>query len=118
MTLLQCMFDTNAFDRILDGLIPIESMMGRVAVYATHVQRDEIANIPETKAEWRTALISLFTRLVEETPTESLAVVSSRVGDARVGRDRMISTESAAWGVSKWGQAKWTAPHNLCLRSE
>ena len=37
----------------------------------------------------------------------------SRIGEARLGGDRVISTESSVWGVSRWGAAKWTANDNL-----
>ena len=112
---LECMFDTNVFDCILDGGISLESLMTDVVPYATHVQRDEINNIPEHKIERREALAALFVQVVSEAPTDSFAVGTSRIGEAHVGGDRVVPTESAAWGVSKWGQAKWTAANNLCV---
>ena len=42
------MFDTNVFNRILDGVISLQTLTGRVVAHATHIQRDEINN---TKTE-------------------------------------------------------------------
>lgn len=39
---LKCMFDTNMFNRILDGVIAIEALTGHVVAHATHIQLDEI----------------------------------------------------------------------------
>ena len=41
---ISCMFDTNVFNRIVDEDIALESLVGRVTAYATHIQRDEINN--------------------------------------------------------------------------
>lgn len=37
----------------------------------------------------------------------------SRLGEARLGGERIVPTESAVWGVSRWGEAKWKANDNL-----
>ena len=41
-TPMECMFDTNLFNRILDGVIAIETLTGDVVTHATHIQLDEI----------------------------------------------------------------------------
>ena len=39
---MKCMFDTNVFNRILDGVIAIEALPGHVVSHATHIQINEI----------------------------------------------------------------------------
>lgn len=41
---LKCMFDTNVFNRIVDNITLLNSLIGPVTAHATHVQRDEINN--------------------------------------------------------------------------
>ncbi len=109
---LKCMFDTRAFNLILDGLFPLESLKGRLTAYSTHIQRDEINNTknPERRAD----LLQVFKDVVSESvPTDSLVLGVSSIGEARLGGERVVPTESAVWGVSRWGEAKWTANDNL-----
>lgn len=111
-TLPACMFDTNVFNRILDGVISLQTLTGRVIAYATHIQRDEINNT--TNRERRAALAQVFGDVVAESlPTDSLVLGVSRLGEARLGGERLVPTESAVWGVSKYGQAKYAAEDNL-----
>ena len=110
--LLKCMFDTRAFNLVLDRAFPLTQLKGRVAAYATHIQRDEINNTKDK--ERREALLEVFREVVTESvPTDSLVLGVSRVGAARLGGDRIVPTESAVWGVSRWDEAKWTANDNL-----
>lgn len=112
----KCMFDTRAFNLILDGPFPIESLKGRVAAYATHIQRDEISNTKDP--DRRSALLEVFENVVSESiPTDSMVVGVSRVGAARVGGSRVVPTESAVWDVSRWDEAKWTSMTTSILRS-
>jgi hypothetical protein len=37
------MFDTNVFNRILDGVIAIEALTGHVVAHATHIQGEAIS---------------------------------------------------------------------------
>ena len=109
---LECMFDTNVFNRILDGVISVDALSGRVNAHATHVQRDEIA---KTKNDTRrNALQTVFSSVTDRTvPTASLVLGVSRVGEARLGGGHVVPTSSAVWDVSTFGQAKWTANDNL-----
>lgn len=108
----KCMFDTRAFNLILDGLFSIDGLKDRVATYATHIQRDEINNTKDL--DRRSALMEVFENVVSESvPTDSMVVGVSRVGAARVGGGHVVPTESAVWDVSRWDQAKWTANDNL-----
>lgn len=56
---LKCMFDTRAFNLILDGAFPLETLRDRVAAYATHIQRDEINN---TKNPERRSVLLRYSR--------------------------------------------------------
>lgn len=116
---LKCMFDTNVFNRILDRVISIEALIGRVVAHATHIQRDEINNTKN--CERRAALARVFGDVVTaSTPTDSFVLDVSRLGEARLGGEQMVPTTSAVWDVSRWDQASWGADDNLysTLKSE
>ena len=109
---LKCMFDTNVFNRILDGVISIQSLTGRVVAHATHIQRDEINNTKDL--ERRAALAQVFGDVVAtSTPTDSFVLGVSRLDEARLGGERVVPTTSAVWDVSRWDQASWGADDNL-----
>lgn len=111
---LKCMFDTRAFNLVLDGPYPVEELRARVAAYATHIQRDEISNTKNL--ERKAALLQVFREVVSESvPTDSLVLGVSRIGAARLGGGRTVPTESAVWDVSRWDEAKWAADDNLCV---
>lgn len=115
MKQLNCMFDTNVFNRILDAEIQFQPPIDRVLAFATHIQRDEINSTKNL--ERRTALAKIFNDIVlESTPTDSFVLGVSRIGEARLGGDRVVPTESAIWGVSKWDQAKWGDSDDLYSR--
>jgi predicted nucleic acid-binding protein len=106
------MFDTRAFNLVLDGACPVDALKDRVVAYATHIQRDEINNTKDP--ERRSALLQVFKEVVSESvPTDSLVLGVSRIGEARLGGERVVPTASAVWGVSRWDQACWTANDNL-----
>jgi hypothetical protein len=106
------MFDTRAFNLMLDGSVPISALNGRVSAYATHIQRDEINNTKNP--ERRAALLQVFNAVVAESvPTDSLVLGVSRVGAARLGGNRVVPTASAVWDVSRWDQATWGADDNV-----
>lgn len=110
--MLKCMFDTRAFNLILDKDFPLESLKDHVTAYATHVQRDEISNTKNL--ERRVALLQIFKNVVSESvPTESLVLGVSRLGEARLGGGRIVPTESAVWDVSRCDEAKWPSSDNL-----
>jgi hypothetical protein len=101
------MFDTNVFNRILDCVIPLQTLTGRVVAHATHIQRDEINNTKNP--ERRTALAKMFTDvIVESAPTDSFVLGVSRLGEARLGGERVVPTSSAlgriAVGSSELGR--------------
>src|SRR5437762_4966089 len=89
------MFDTNVFNRILDGEISLQNLKGCVVAHATHIQRDELNNTKEPKR--RADLTQVFERVFAESPPT----------------DYVVPTCSAVWDVSRWDQAKWGADDNL-----
>ena len=112
MTQLKCMFDTNVFNRILDGIISIEALQGCVDAYATHIQRDEIDKT--RNPERRSALARIFREFIKvSTPTDSFVIDTSRIGEARIGGDRVVPTTSAVWDVSRWDEARWSTDVDL-----
>ncbi len=110
--MLKCMFDTNVFNRALDGILHTEALQGKVVVYATHVQRDELNNT--RSVERRDKLNQAFVDLVAKSlPTDSLALDASRLDQARLRERREVPTTSAVWGVSRWGEAGWGMEDDL-----
>ena len=78
-------FDTNVFNRILDGVISLQTLTGRVVAYATHIQRDEINNTKNPKR--RAGLVQIFGDVVERAlPTDSF--VHIRLDEARLAAGR------------------------------
>jgi len=76
------MFDTNIFDKILDGKVKLPIGL---RYYVTHIQLDEILNMPESKKERRKKLLETFNRVPKE----------------------VIATKGAVYGVSKFGMAEY-----------
>lgn len=76
--------DTNAFNNILDGEdIDVQSLSG-LAIYATHIQWDELSATKDVPR--RTALLDVFIKLnPEEMPTEGFVLDISRLGKAKLG---------------------------------
>ncbi|MFM9890964.1 MAG: hypothetical protein ACKVOE_10090 [Rickettsiales bacterium] len=108
---MHVMFDTNIFSDIINEQIPIDALIGKVTIYATHVQYDELN---ATAAKWKTPngeplrekFLELFNFLTGMKPTESGVVGVSKIGGAKVAGN-VVPTESAVWDVSAWGHAKW-----------
>ncbi len=76
------MFDTNIFDKILDGKVELPKGL---PYYVTHIQYDEILNMPESKRERREKLIKTFRKVPKEIiPTEGAVVGVSRVDMAKL----------------------------------
>lgn len=77
------MFDTNVFNRVLDGVVPVGSLAGRAVAFATHVQRDEINNTRDPAR--RAALSEVFREIIAETiSTDSFVLGASRLDEARL----------------------------------
>ncbi|MBI4191530.1 MAG: hypothetical protein HY525_13455 [Betaproteobacteria bacterium] len=108
------MFDTVVFNRIADGVLPIDALQGRVKAHATHVQRDEISQTKDSAR--RKALESVFGNVTgTAVPTASFVLDVSRLDEACFGGSRIVPTDSAVWDVSAWDQAKWAADDNLYI---
>ena len=102
MKRLKCMFDTVIFNRIVEHEEPVDRFEGRVNVFATHIQQDEIDKAKEKYPAKHSRLCRVFKELV--------------LGDPGAGGVGLVPTESAVWNVSKWDHAKWSAGDPLCRR--
>ena len=100
------------FNHVLDGIAELSEFLGRAKFYATHVQIDELKNTSNDAR--RAALLKVFEEITNiRVPTESFILGISQLGEAKLGGEQPITTESAVWGISKWGKCKWTASDNL-----
>lgn len=82
------MFDSNAFDKILDGSLKIDDLeksKNEFDYYITHIQTDELSNVPDSKKDKRQTLVLYLANI----------------------RPRLIPTSCAVWDNSKWGFSKW-----------
>ena len=82
------MFDTNIFDKVLDGKIDLPRGL---KYYVTHIQFDEIQNMPDGKKERREKLLKLF-RLI---PKELIATEGTVLGISRLGMAKLTVKEDA-----------------------
>jgi len=79
------MFDTNIFDKILDGEIELPQNLN---YYATHIQYDEICKIPDRKRERREELLKVFNKVPKEVIlTGGFVVGVSRLDMVKLGSD-------------------------------
>ena len=78
------MFDTVAFNRVVEYDVFDSLYNKKLLIYATHAQRDEINNTKNL--EKKSQLLRVFCEI-----------------------PKIIPTESAVWGRSKWNEAKWTS---------
>ena len=84
------MFDTNAFDRLLEGAIPLELIQKSLSLgyryFITHIQTDEVSDIPDEKKEKRHKMVLFLSAVAPSLiPTESTALDVSRWGFAKLG---------------------------------
>lgn len=80
------MFDTNVFNRILDGAVEMSEFRGKAHFYATHVQHDELKRTSNTQR--RQELIAVFEEVIDtKVPTESFVLDGVRLDEARLGSD-------------------------------
>ena len=78
------MFDTVAFNRVVEYDVFDSLYNKKLLIYATHAQRDEINNTKNL--DKRLQLLRVFHEISENVPTES-----------------------AVWDWSRWNEAKWTS---------
>lgn len=81
------MFDTNIFNRILDGVVEITKFRDKASFYATHVQLDELKATSNTKR--RQELIAVFEEVVgkNRVSTVSFVLDISRLDEAKLGHE-------------------------------
>lgn len=113
---MNVMFDTNIFSDIVNDQIPIDALIGKIAIYATHIQYDELNATKDhhtapNGAPLRQALVGYFNFLTEVKPTESYMVGVSQIGGAKITRS-VVPTESSVWDISDWDQG-WGNSANL-----
>ena len=83
------MFDTNIFNRILDGSCDLQ-VSDDIVLYATHVQLDEIRATKNIQR--RIDLEKLFTEILnEQLPTQSFVLDISRLDEARLGNGEIYN---------------------------
>lgn len=84
------MFDTNIFNRILDGEINSDDLIIEGDnYYVTHVQKDELERCPDE--ERRKNLLEVFNDAEQkEIPTESTVLNTSRFGKAKLGDGELL----------------------------
>lgn len=84
------MFDTNIFNRILDGKIKSDELISEGNdYYVTHIQRDELEDCPDEGR--RSNLLEIFKDLEQkEIPTESAVFDVSRYGKAKYGNGELL----------------------------
>lgn len=83
------MFDTNIFNRILDGSFDLQGSDDKV-LYATHVQLDEIRATKNIQR--RLGLEKLFMEILDEQlPTQSFVLDISRLDEARLGNGEIYN---------------------------
>jgi len=86
--ILGFMFDTNIFDEILNEKIELPK---NLKYYVTHIQYDEILNIPLDKKERREKLLKIFNKV----PKEVIATEGAVVGVSRFDLSKVMSKEDA-----------------------
>lgn len=90
ITIRNIVFDTNTFDEILAGEMPLDLIKKSISLgyryFITHIQTDELSNIPDNKKDKRAKLV-LFLSSVSPSliPTESFVLGYSRLGFAKLG---------------------------------
>jgi hypothetical protein len=110
---MQCfMFDTVAFNRVLDGAILLDQLRSEVRIYATHIQEDELNNTVEPSR--RSDLKRIFHEFLgQKLSTESLVLDVSKLDESRLNSDNKVPTETSVWGIGRWGEGKWNTDGGL-----
>jgi len=84
------MFDTNIFNRVLDGGIDVAPFVGKARFLATHVQLDELSRTSDQSR--RTSLLAVFEKVPQETvPTKTFVLQTSVLDSAEVGEGTLYS---------------------------
>jgi restriction endonuclease S subunit len=86
--ILGFMFDTNIFDKILDEKIELPK---NLKYYVTHIQYDEILNIPMDKKERGERLLKIFNKI----PKEVIATEGAAIEVSRFDLSKLMSKEDA-----------------------
>lgn len=85
-------FDTNIFNRLVDGSFLLTELPPDAQVVATHIQIDELNNTSD--AERRARLFLIFAETVPTlVPTESFVLDISRLGHAKIGKEESLAQQ-------------------------
>jgi rRNA-processing protein FCF1 len=84
------MFDTNSFDKILSGEVNINAIKKSINLgyryFITHIQTDELSNIPDNKKDKRAKLVLFLSAVAPSLiPTESFVLGYTRLGYGKLG---------------------------------
>lgn len=84
------MFDSNAFDALVEGRISLnliqKSKEKSYEYHITHIQTDEIADIPDSKKDKRKLMILFLTSVKPDViPTETFVLDHSRLDFGKLG---------------------------------
>jgi hypothetical protein len=87
---IKVMFDTNIFNRLLDGKIEVDELESEENdYYVTHIQMDELNKCPDK--ERRGSLLRIFEEIYQkEIPTESVVLGVSRFNKAKFGDGKIL----------------------------
>lgn len=91
---LKLMLDTNIADDLLVRLLLLPTLRaavdsGRVELLVTHLQIDEVMEIPDSRSERRDALVNVLASL----PARRVDTYGDVMGRTRMGHGMMASTE-------------------------
>ena len=100
------MFDTNIFNRIIDGNVSVASFKKDNKYYVTHIQVDEL-NDTKNRTR-RSSLLQIFQTINNiKITTESAVFDISKFDEAKFSdEDTIRCTESLVLGVSRLGMSK------------
>ena len=83
-------FDTNIFNRLVDGTFLLSELPPDAEFFATHIQIDELNKTKDT--ERRAKLFLMFVETAPKLiPTESFAIGVSRIGQAKISKKDNIA---------------------------
>ena len=82
---MKCVLDTDIFDRLIDRDLDLDHFPADAEFVATHIQIEELKNVPKAKRGRKRQLLLKFAELAPE----------------------IVPPESMVWGAMVWGQMKW-----------
>jgi predicted nucleic acid-binding protein len=88
---MDCVVDTNIFNRLIDGALSTGDLPANARMVATHIQMDELTSTRNVQR--RAQQVKRFETLVDDiVPTESFILDISRLGEAKLGDGRLYGS--------------------------